>query len=316
MLTFDRLKLVSSYQNITNFNPSYFLAIPTKYGIPYYKYQQEHPFVLAIIANPRNQELTIEFNGKILKDDYPKLICYDTIYQCLQNICSLNICDLNINAIISDSKVCLCDVTRDIPFAYPLRDLKRHIKASIKSYDKWLFRNCQNNGLEIYNSVTTKRRFKRLIIYDKTKELKRAENRDFLQCLNDRNALLHQFNGKIRIEFNLRSMEQVRNYLHIPNNDLTTVLNSPANPLLEFFDEAINESSSCQNVEVCGVYNQAEKVALLEQCNYNLPAIEMRLREITPKNTSIRRKMESYKKLLQGIQDSKSDMMNIRNLIA
>lgn len=317
MLKFDRLKLVTSAKYITNFNPSHFLKIPLKQAEYYYKYHQETPFYLCIMVNPRKQKATIEFSGKVLRDSYPNLISSETIHQCFENICKLEICKLDIDAILCDSDVCLCDVTTDFTCnPYGMADIKSHLKASIVNYDKWLMRKCQNNGLEIYNSVTTKKRFKRFIIYDKLKELKRAENHDFLQCLNDQNTLLNQFVGKIRFEFNLRNKEQIRKYLHISNTALATVLNSTANPLLEIFDEAIKETSSDRSVVVSKSYNQAEKIALLEQCNYDFQAVEMRLREITPKNTSIRRKMESYKKLLQGIQDSKSNMMNIRNLIA
>ncbi|MCQ2286804.1 MAG: hypothetical protein MJZ76_08020 [Bacteroidales bacterium] len=193
MIKFDRLKLATSSHYITNLNPSQFLEIPTKYKDIYYKYQQDFPFALTIIQNPIKDELVVDFSGKILKDDYHNLISRETFRQCLENINAMAICSLDIDAILNDSKVCLCDVTTDINCNYPMNDIKTHVKASLKNYDKWLVRNCQNNGLEIYNSVTTPRRFKRIIIYDKYKELQRAENRGFLNCVSDGNLLLNQF---------------------------------------------------------------------------------------------------------------------------
>lgn len=311
MLKFDRLKLVTSSHYITNLNPTQFLEIPTKQGDYYYKYHQDSPFSLTIINNPSNGELVIEFTGKTLKDDYPCLISRETIQRCFDNIYEMNICNLDIGAILNDSHVCLCDVTQDIACNHPMNDIKRHIKASITNYDKWLVRKCQNNGLEIYNSVTTKRRFKRFILYDKAKEMNRAENRGFLACVNDPKALLHQFDGKIRIELNLRSMEQIRNYLHISNNKLQSVLDSTANPILTIYDEAITETTPINTA----VYNKAEKMALLEQCNYDLQAVELRIRELTPNNTSIRRKMEPYRLLLQSVQSTEVEEVNIRDLI-
>ena len=312
MLKFDRLKLATSSQYITNLNPSQFLETPMKQGDYYYKYHQDSPFSLTIINNPRKNELVIEFTGKVLKGDYPSLISRKTIRQCFDNICAMNICNLDIDAILDNSEVCLCDVTQDFVCNHPMADIKRHIKASIKNYDKWLVKKCQNNGLEIYNSVTTKRLFKRFIIYDKAKEMKRAENRGFLACVDKPSALLHQFDGKVRLELNLRSMEQVRNYLHIPNNQLQAVLNSTASPILAIYDESIAETTPVNNA----VYNKTEKMALLEQCNYDLQAVEMKIREHTSKNTSIRRKMEPYRVLLQSIQNTETSPINLREFIA
>lgn len=311
MLKFDRLKLATSSQYITNLNPTQFLETPMKQGDYYYKYHQDSPFSLTIINNPRKSELVIDFTGKVLKDDYPSLINRNTIRQCFDHICAMNICNLDADSILNNSEVCLCDVTLDFVCNHPMADIKRHIKASIKNYDKWLVKKCRNNGLEIYNSVTTSRRFKRFILYDKAKEMKRAENREFLACVDDPSALLHQFDGKVRLELNLRSMEQVRNYLHIPNNQLQAVLNTTANPILAIYDEAIVETIPVNTA----IYNKAEKLALLEQCNYDLQAVEMKIREHTPKSTSIRRKMEPYRLLLQPIQNTEVKPMNLRQYI-
>lgn len=312
MLQFDRLMLATSSQYITNLNPTQFLETPMKQGDYYYKYHQDCPFSLTIINKPRKSELVIDFTGKVLKDSYPSLISRKTIRQCFDNISAMNICDLDIDAILDNSEVCLCDVTQDVVCNHPMADIKRHIKASIKNYDKWLVKKCRNNGLEIYNSVTTSRRFKRFILYDKAKEMKRAKNRGFLACVDDPSALLHQFDGKVRLELNLRSMEQVRNYLHIPNNQLQAVLNTTANPILAIYDEAIVETIPVNTA----IYNKAEKLALLEQCNYDLQAVEMKIREHTTTNTSIRRKMEPYRVLLQSIQTAETRPMNLREFIA
>lgn len=312
MLKFDRLKLATSSKYITNFNQTQFLEIPMKQGDYYYKYHQDSPFSLTIINNPRKSELVIDFTGKVLKDAYPSLISRETIRQCFGNICAMRICDLDIDSILENSEVCLCDVTQDFVCNHSMDDIKRHIKASIRNYDKWLVKNCQNNGLEIYNSVTTPRRFKRFIIYDKAKEMKRAENRGFLACVDNPDTLLHQFEGKVRIELNLRSKEQIRNYLHIPNNQLQAVLNSTSNPIIEVYDEAITETITTTDK----IYNKTEKLALLEQCEYDLQAVEMKIREHTSKNTSIRRKMEPYRMLLQSVRTAEVKPMNIRKLIA
>lgn len=309
MILFDRLKLATSSLNITNLNQSYFLSIPRKRGGFYYKYQQEEPFFLAIDVYPDRMETTIEFTGKILKDNYPDLINRNNIRDCLQRIIDMRICDLNIDGIIQNSRVCLCDITKDISCNYPMEYIKSHIKANITNYDKWLVRKCRNNGLELYNSVTTKKRYKRLVIYNKTKELKRAENRSFLLSLKNPEQLLKYYEDKVRFELNLRSMLMVRTMLEIPDNDLISVLNSKATPILDLYDQAIDESSSIPKT----IYNKTEKYALLERYNYDLQAVEMVLREHTHSNTNIRRKMEPYRKLLEEVSCARSH--NIRSLL-
>ena len=127
--------------------------------------------------------------------------------------------------------------------------------------------------------------------------------------------MIEKFFSKIRIEFNLRSMEQIRKYLHVKDTSLESVLCSEAEPILEIWDEVIEENLSSVATSNPQVYNSLEKLSILKECNYDLQAVEMRLRASTRKNTSIRRKMESYKKLLQSIQSDEVRLMNIRNLI-
>ena len=309
MITFDRMKLVTSANHITNFNPSQFLKIPYRYGY-YYKYVQEHPYMINIIYNEKSREFVLDFTGKVLKDDYTRLINKETIRQCLQNIQDLNLFEFDVDTLIQEAEVCRCDVTMDVKCPFPIDTLKRHIKASIKNYDKWLCRSCENNGVEIYNNATTSKRQKRFIIYDKNKELNMARNRDFLNGLDDKDDLLQYFANKLRFEFNLRTKEQVRSFLRIPDNKLCCVLNSTANPILEIFDLAIDEVV----VTDAATNNKADKLALLQQCSYNLQAVEMRIRESSPKTSSIRRKMEPYRKLLQEIQGG-GETMKIRDLL-
>ena len=310
MITLDRLKLVADMEHLLSFSPANFLRIPDRYGHFYYKYLQEHPYLLSIIINDRRNELVVEFTGKILQDDYHKLINIDTIHQCLNTINHLGICELDVDGIVQSAEVCRCDVTMDVECHFIMNDIKRHLKSSITNYDKWLYRNCENNGIEITNNATTPKHRKRLIMYDKDKELHKSNNRDFMDWVNDRDCLERQFKNKMRFELNLRTKAQVRTFLHISDNKLNNVLTSTANPILEVFDCAIREDKDSATI----VYGKPDKLALLAECGYDLQAVEMRLRANTPRTSSIRRKMESYRKLLHEIQDS-GESMNIRDLI-
>lgn len=86
MLTFDKLKLVTSINDIeildeNQFNVTYQNGIMTSM-----KFYQDVPFLLMIKIDYVCSELVIEFTGKILKSEYKKLISIETIRQCFENI--------------------------------------------------------------------------------------------------------------------------------------------------------------------------------------------------------------------------------------
>ena len=70
MLTFDKLKIVTNYEDISDINTSVFVTQTKDGEVLYYKYKQETPFSLLIQADFNKQELVLEFTGKILMDDY------------------------------------------------------------------------------------------------------------------------------------------------------------------------------------------------------------------------------------------------------
>ena len=175
-----------------------------------------------------------------------------------------------------------------------------------------MYRNCENNGIEIINNATTPKHRKRFIIYDKERELQKANNRDFMAWVNDKDIIEKHFKGKVRFELNLRTKEQVRRFLDVQDNRLMSVLQSTANPILSVYDLAINEDRASSTV----IYGKPDKLALLQQCGYDLQEVEMRIRATMSKTSSIGRRMEPYRKLLQDIQASDRPPMNIRDLIA
>jgi hypothetical protein len=105
VLTFDKLKIVSNINNISNINESVFHANTLEGQILEQKYSIQSPYLLYIEADYVEQELVIEFSGKILKEEYPKLINVYTITACLSNINTLGICSLNIDRILEDGEV-------------------------------------------------------------------------------------------------------------------------------------------------------------------------------------------------------------------
>ena len=97
------------------------------------------------------------------------------------------------------------------------------------------------------NKAKTPKYKKRLSIYDKTKELDKATNKEFLRMLRDEQGLLDQLKDKTRFELNIVTKEQIRKLLNIQDNKLRSVLHSDANPILTVFDEAINLNGTTIN---------------------------------------------------------------------
>lgn len=179
MLTFDKLKLVADITAVVDFDENQFVKTE-KNGSFTYKFYQETPFLLSIKIDYPEKEVVIEFTGKVLGADYPKLISMDTIRQCFQIINSIGFIMLDIE-VMMDADVVKCDVSRDIRTDDTPR-LTNYVRLHIGNYQKTICRKLRNNNLVVEKNVVTKKMKKRMTIYDKGKEMQKAENRHFVEA--------------------------------------------------------------------------------------------------------------------------------------
>lgn len=101
MQTFDRLQIVSDLISITDERQ---FEKTEKNGVLFsMKFYQKSPDLM-IKVDYENQEVIVEFAGKILGNRYPELISLQTIEQCFRNIESLGFCKFNI-ALIMEGEV-------------------------------------------------------------------------------------------------------------------------------------------------------------------------------------------------------------------
>lgn len=309
MIKFDKIKIVTSTDYIINLNTERFITV-TKYDeVLYYKYHQETPISLLIIVDFEHNELVIEFTGKILFENYPNLICSETIVQCLQNINRLGICKLEVDAILKDAEVVKCDVTKDIKCDF--KSLISTIRQNITNYSKWNVKS-YGNGIVIENVVATPRYKKRLAIYDKGNELRKATNINFINSLKNSYEVIDYYKNKMRFELNINTKQQIRQFLNIPNNQLVNVLSSKANPILTVIDEAIKYESPLIKTLTVRDY---ERGLLLKDCDFDLVRVEAKLRSLSSKNTSIKRLMQPYKDLYKRINSINSPTFDVRSLV-
>lgn len=304
------MKLITSIDYISSINTKQFVAV-TKYNdVLYYKYHQESPNSLLIMVDYAHNELVVEFTGKILLDNYPRLISNETIDKCLQNINRLGICRLDVEAILHDSEVVKCDVTKDIEC--DLKTLTNTIRQNITNYFKWNIKG-YGNGIVIENVVSTPRYKKRLAIYDKGNELRKATNINFINSLENSCNIIDYYQNKIRFELNINTKQQIRQLLNLPNNKLDNVLLSKANPILTVIDEAIKYESPLNRPLSVRDY---ERRLLLKDCDFDLVKVEAKLRSLSSKNTSIKRLMQPYKDLYKQINLINTPSVNVRSLVA
>ncbi|GAY29484.1 hypothetical protein IMSAGC014_00100 [Bacteroidaceae bacterium] len=310
MIKFDKMKLITSIDYISDIDSSVFLSVTKFDEVLYYKYQQDKPYSLLIMVDYAHSELVLEFTGKILLDKYSQLINRETIKDSLNNINKLNICRLDIEAILHDAEVVKCDITKDIET--DINVINSTIRQNLTNYRKWTVKQ-YNSGIVLENVVTTPRYKKRLAIYNKYKELEKVNNINFIDSLAAKNEILSYFNGKVRFELNINTKQQIRQLLNIPNNNIQNVLNAKANPILTVIDEAVRYEPQQQKAQTLRDY---EHELLLKDCDYDMVKVEAKVRALSSKNTSIKRMMQPYKELYKRLQNNKTSTIDIRALVA
>lgn len=313
MLCFDKFKLVcNNIECISNIRDDVFISHYKGEELLYYKYQQKTPYLLLIMIDYRKHELVLEFTSKVLGEECINLINKLNIRTCLMNINSLGVCLLDIDNILISAKVVKCDVTRDV-FVDDLVNLVQHVRSNLSNFKKWVCREYAG-GIVIENTVATNRHKKRLIIYDKEKELTKATNSNFLSSLSDKEKVVRYFHGKVRFELNICTMAQMRTLLLTEDNRLQNILASTANPILTVVDEALKKTTVENSISTN--LRDYERGLLLESCGYDLVKVEMTIRRLISKNTPVRRIMQPYRDLHKRLTSSSKLNVDIRALIA
>ena len=312
MIKFDKIKIVSSIENVKSLNEDVFENKVKDGCIVEQRYIMMSPYYLYIEADYREQELILEFTGKILKDDYKDLIHINNIQTCLFNINDLGLCNLNIGGILADGEIVKVDVCLDVD--YPdCKALTKSLRANVSNFNKYLVRNIGDNFV-IEKNVQTKGYKRRLTIYDKAKEIQKAGNRGFLSILDNPQLLLDYFDGKIRFELNLNTKEQIRKSLNIYDTSIEAVLNSTATPIWDMLDNALVESNGEM---ACTDIGELKNKLLLEFCGNDLAKVEALLRNYYSKGTHISQVMKPYRELAAKLSESLTPTLKqqLRNLL-
>jgi len=321
MNTYDRIKLITQAKYITDLNPKMVKTnIDSEMNITSITINQKQPFNLYINITPSLNKAVIEFSSKILLDDYYKMISYLTIEKCFENICSLGYCKLSVSEIINDSEAISMDVTRDIefdPIADSNIDLKNGLINNLRNFNMYHVQKYNGSGFTITKDVKTESRKVRLSLYDKPKELRKAGNKDFMNMLENPELLLSKLKNKVRIETNIKTKKQIRNYC-CTTNSLYDVLLSDENILLKIYNDIFTIDSTDDNPDLTDKrtifdydsFTQMRDALILKDCNNDLRLVKAVYAKYLSPKTNLRKYVSDCKKLLNS-----SPHQNQNNLI-
>jgi hypothetical protein len=302
--TFDKLKLVAGLNSITIIKPDAFQMIEQGGRVISLRYYQNKPNEILIKVDFEKGEVVLEFTGKVLGKHYPQLISLDTITECFNNINAMGICKIDIEAMM-EAEVVKADYTKDIK-GVDYKRLIKFIRSHIINYQSFNDTPHKNGNYDLEKNVDTRDMKKRITIYDKEREVNLKKNRKYKTA----NGLDGEFNDVCRFEINLNSKEQIRKSLNISDNKLLSVLQSTANPIVDFLKSAIIEpDENEQHYSNMRTYTMS---LVLRDCDYDLEKVEAKIRSIYPtRGTSIKNKMKPYRDLMEQIaQGTEKDYWN------
>lgn len=305
--TFDRLRLSLPASTVSILAPSAFHSTVSGTGdLLRMKFEQNTPFYYSILIDNHKQTAVVEFSGKVLLDRYPELISMANIYDCFNNINKYEVCYIPPEEAIATAHVLQCDVTRDVQSDIPIKTLR--LGLNLKNSQKWCIRDVTSNRFTIESTVTTKRRKTRLVVYDKEIEMSRKANEEFLQAVREPNQLLQYFEGKIRFELNLNSIDRIRNFFGIQETKLTTLLQSTADPIKSLLESIVVDDPAIRSAaDYSGNLRTLEHLLLLAACNFDMFTIEQVIRELYGSSRSITRAIKPYHELYRRLIDSISE---------
>lgn len=305
MITFDKIKIVTKLDYITITNKSVFEKRENELkNTTVFVYNQIKPFSLFIHLTPALNKAVIEFSGKILLDNYPKLISLDTICQCFQNVNNMGFCRLLIENIVYDSELIKCDVTKDFEL-YLKGDIKKILISQLSNHKKFITRKYSTTGYTVTKDVKTKKYQLRLSLYDKHRDMLKAENSDYLKLVSDPESIMNYFINKYRIEANLIQKKQIRDYLGISDNSLVSALKSNENPLLKIFNSMFCSSPSSpestlkkRNLFEYESLSQLKDGLIVNACDFDLKKVNDVLNHYLATNTNKGKYQTRYRALI------------------
>lgn len=294
---FDRLKLIAPLDCIKSLDTDSSCVIykPTVNKLRQIESESwqvlgnKHYGIRRTEVNEARNEVIIDFSGKILLDDYHKLVSINNIEQCLNRYNEETPLKLNVQKFIDSARVINCDSTQNI---YPDFDINL-CTDSLMMYDTknrcqvTRYFKKQNSGIEFNASIQKEKR--RLILYDKysaiLKGLK-STNIFLTKCVNPQ-AVIEACKGSLRVEQTHSSLPSIRNRFKVTENTLLNVLHSVEPVNYNFFESVERKKKKEQKLgyqfdlfahvkkkKISQVIKEVGYRGVIVMCDYDLEKIK------------------------------------------
>jgi hypothetical protein len=305
MITLDRIKIKTNSRYVKHMDTISSSVISRNNIEEAVRYNQGKPYKLYINNSLKDNKCNIEFSAKVLGDEYYQLINKDNIRQCLENINGLGLCRFEVEDIVNESEVMSLDITSDISgISIPDRIA---VKSCLRYINKYHIEKYSRDGITIMKDAKTPNRKERLIIYDKYKELHNADNRAFINSIDDAYAMFSRFYGKFRVEANVKTHKQIRDLFQVESIKLLDVLHSDANPLLTLFDNIFNvpdtrvyKVDETQTLLSYESFNDMKDALILKACDNDLEKVDLLLKNYLAPTTNKKVYRDKFIKLLNN----------------
>lgn len=296
MITLDKIKIVAPLECVAVTRQNAFEAKIKNGEVISMSHTQTNPYMLYVEVDYEDRETVIEFSGKILLGRYPELINKNNFNYCIECINAIGFCRIDTAMLCEHGMVCVVDVTKDV-HCQDVSGLSEWLRCNVCNHRKYLIRNIGNN-LTIEKNVTTRGYKRRLTIYEKGRELTRAENREFMNSVSNPAALQEYFRDKARFELNLNSRQAIRKTLNVQDTSIEAILHSAANPIYDFLNDIVVDDAGYS----CTSLSERKCLAFLRDCGMDLSQVEAELRQYASKHSHISQMMRPYRALWSRLQ--------------
>jgi hypothetical protein len=317
MITLDTIRMQFPKDTLKTFsrNDSRILASDKYLGSDYLytQYEQrglkEHGINRILVDSDK---VDITLSGKVLLDNYAKGISLDSIEQVFDNINKVSAFDIDSNKAIDQSHILRCDYTQNIKPNYSLKD-------SVESM--LLMRTANNTNVDVYTkrgnvgcvidrSIKSEKR--RLIMYDKLKELMLKSSSAFLHNCKDSAKVVNSFKGVLRIEQNMTSLKTIKKQFKTIDTRLLSVLNSLEKPNYNVLKKVIDDSKQLAifneplfNESISNIFKRKGAEQILKECHYDLDIVAKFIdhvqRHSTKKDETIRSNTYKWTNYCKGV---------------
>ena len=312
MIRADSIKIKAPIDSVIDCNLEYFSNKIEKASnsiiTDTYEAKQIDFGINRISIEHKRDSVIIEASAKALKQDYSNGINKDNFGQFIDSINNTNRVKLDTDLVYNNGELLRVDVTDNVKLNYNgdvLNDLS--LLPLPNKYEITPYQRKENRGLVLKGKQSS---FKeRMILYDKTIELKSTRyGRQFLDSF-DSAQMLEEFEGTLRVENNFTQLRKIREYLGSTN--VKEALTSNNKPNLMVF----NKITRSADTEVLYLFDRYEGMSIkksielrgiegiIKDAKYNWSYLELWLKTKSPSN--YRRERKKFKQIYNEMLNEK-----------